>query len=132
MKKVSYTILLVGCIFFSSCSTVNYVNTEKLQANYEKKIHNTTFLGKVLFKTDKKKLDTYNNVKVFMNEQEVGRNFEVVAYGSYTPIIFPLIRPERPRIEKYLFWKAARKTRKLGADAAIIDNKNNFRIIKFK
>lgn len=131
MKKVSY-ILLVGCIFFSSCSTVNYVNTEKLQANYEKKIHNTTFLGKVLFKTDKKKLDTYNNVKVFMNEQEVGRNFEVVAYGSYTPIIFPLIRPERPRIEKYLFWKAARKTRKLGADAAIIDNKNNFRIIKFK
>lgn len=131
MKKVSY-ILLVGCIFFSSCSTVNYVNTEKLQANYEKKVHNTTFLGKVLFKTDKKKLDTYNNVKVFMNEQEVGRNFEVIAYGSYTPIIFPLIRPERPRIEKYLFWKAARKTRKLGADAAIIDNKNNFRIIKFK
>ena len=113
-------------------SNSRYINTEELQSNYEKKIHNTTFLGKVLFKTDKKKLDTYNNVKVFMNEQEVGRNFEVVAYGAYTPIVFPIIRPERPRIEKYLFWKAARKARKLGADAAIIDNKNNFRIIKYK
>lgn len=132
MKKVSYIVLLVGSIFFSSCNTVNYINTEELQSNYEKKIHNTTFLGKVLFKTDKKKLDTYNNVKVFMNEQEVSRNFEVVAYGAYTPIVFPIIRPERPRIEKYLFWKAARKARKLGADAAIIDNKNNFRIIKYK
>ena len=121
MKIVSYIVLLVGSIFFSSCNTVNYINTEELQSNYEKKIHNTTFLGKVLFKTDKKKLDTYNNVKVFMNEQEVGRNFEVVAYGAYTPIVFPIIRPERPRIEKYLFW-----------NAAIIDNKNNFRIIKYK
>ncbi len=133
MKKYIIGILvLVGCISFSSCSTVNYVPTDKLQANYEKKIHNTTFLGKALFKTDKKKLDTYNNVKVFMNEQEVGKEFEVVAYGSYTPLVFPLIRPERPRIEKYLLWKAARKARKLGADGAIIDNKNNFRVIKFK
>ena len=71
-------------------------------------------------------------MKVFLHEQEVDRQFEVIAYGSYTPLIFPLVRPERPRIEKYLLWKAARKARKLRADGAIIDNKNNFRIIKYK
>lgn len=108
------------------------MSTDKLKANYEKKINHTTFLGKTLFKTDKKKKDTYENVKVYMNENEVGKDFEVVALGSYTPWILPLVRPERPRLEKYLLWKAARKARKLGANGAIIDNKNNFRVIKIK
>ena len=132
MNKYIISFAVVSCFVFSSCSTVNYINTSDLQENYKKKINNTTFLGKVLFKTDKKKKDTYDNVKVFLNEQEVGKEFTVTAYGSYTPLIIPIIRPERPRIEKYLLWKAARKTRKLGADAAIIDNKNNFIVIKYK
>ena len=38
----------------------------------------------------------------------------------------------RPRLERYLLWKAARKARKLNADGVIIDNKNDFRVIKFK
>lgn len=132
MKKNIIGIALIGCLAFSSCSTVNYINTAELKANYEKKIHYTTFLGKALFKTDKKKKDTYENVKVYMNESEVEKDFEVVAFGSYTPLIIPLLRPERPRVEKYLLWKAARKARKLGANGAIIDSKNDFRVIKIK
>lgn len=132
MKKHVIGFALIGCIALSSCSTVNYMSTDKLKANYETKINHTTFLGKTLFKTDKKKKDTYENVKVYMNENEVGKDFEVVALGSYTPWILPLVRPERPRLEKYLLWKAARKARKLGANGAIIDNKNNFRVIKVK
>ncbi len=89
-------------------------------------------MGETLFGYDKLKMDTYNNVDVYMNEQEVGRDFEVVAYGAYRPIVIPMIRDERPRIEKYIYWKTARRARKLGADGAIIDNKNNFRVIKFK
>ena len=115
----------------ASC-TVGYINTDPLKQNYEKKIHHTTLLGKVLFKTDQRKKDTYDHVQVFLNESEVNRDFEVTAYGSYTPLILPLIRPERPRLERYLLWKAARKARKLKADGAIIDNKNDFRVIKFK
>ena len=132
MKKHVIGFALIGCIALSFCSTVNYMSTDKLKANYETKINHTTFLGKTLFKTDKKKKDTYENVKVYMNENEVGKDFEVVALGSYTPWILPLVRPERPRLEKYLLWKAARKARKLGANGAIIDNKNNFRVIKTK
>ena len=115
----------------ASC-TVGYINTDTLKQNYEKKIHHTTLLGKVLFKTDQRKKDTYDHVQVFLNENEVNRDFEVTAYGSYTPLILPLIRPERPRLERYLLRKAARKARKLKADGAIIDNKNDFRVIKFK
>jgi len=85
----------------------------------------------VLFKTDKKKKDTYENVQVYLHEDEVKRNFKVIAYGQYTPVIIPLIRPERPRLEKYLLWKAARKARKLKGDGVIIDDKNHFRVIKF-
>lgn len=132
MKRYLFGFVLIGCIAFSSCSTVNYINTAELKTNYETKIHHTTFLGRVLFKTDKKKKDTYDNVKVYMNENEVGKDFEVVAFGSYTPLTIPLLRPERQMVEKYLLWKAARKARKLGANGAIIDNKNNFRVIKVK
>ena len=122
---VSVSLLCASC-------TVGYINTDTLKQNYEKKIHHTTLLGKVLFKTDQRKKDTYDHVQVFLNENEVNRDFEVTAYGSYTPLILPLIRPERPRLEKYLLWKAARKARKLKADGVIIDNKNDFRVIKFK
>lgn len=131
MKNIKILIpLLLVCFCFSSC-IVSYIPTDKLRANYEKKINHTTFLGKVLFKTDKKKKDTYENVQVYLHEDEVKRNFKVIAYGQYTPVIIPLIRPERPRLEKYLLWKAARKARKLKGDGVIIDDKNHFRIIKF-
>lgn len=131
MKKKITGIVLIGCMILSSC-TVNYINTNTLMTNYENKINKTSLLGRVLFKTDKKKKDTYENVKVYLNEQEVEKEFKVVAYGSYTPLVLPLIRPERPRLEKNLLWKAARKARKLGANGVIIDNKNDFRVIKTK
>ena len=89
-------------------------------------------LGKTLFKFDKKKLDTYENVKVFLDESEIKQSYEAVAYGSYHPVTIPLIRSERPRLEKYLLWKAARKARKIGANGVIIDNKNDFTVIKLK
>ena len=123
--------VLVECVVFSSCS-VNYMYTSTLRENYENKINKTSLIGRVVFKRDKMKKDTYDHVGVFLNEQEVGRDFEVVAYGSFTPLIFPVIFPERPRLEKRLLWKAARNARKLGADGAIIDSKNDFRVIKYK
>ncbi len=133
MKKQLRNLFFLGTVLFLSAScTVSYINTDTLKQNYEKKIHRTTLPGKVLFKTDQRKKDTYEHVQVFLNENEVQRNFEVTAYGSYTPLILPIIRPERPRLEKYLLWKAARKARKLNADGVIIDNKNDFRVIKFK
>ena len=133
MKKlVSSAILIAISFFVTSCSTVSYINTSDLMNNYEKKIHNTTILGKALFRTDQKKLDTYENVKVFLDGNDVGKEYDVVAYGSYTPLIIPFIRPERPRLEKYLLWKAARKARKIGANGVIIDNKNDFTVIRIK
>ena len=133
MKKTFKTLsFCVSVLLLCASCTVGYINTDTLKQNYEKKIHHTTLLGKVLFKTDQRKKDTYDHVQVFLNENEVNRDFEVTAYGSYTPLILPLIRPERPRLEKYLLWKAARKARKLKADGVIIDNKNDFRVIKFK
>lgn len=54
MKKKIAGIVLIGCMIFSSC-TVNYINTNTLMTNYENKINKTSLLGRVLFKTDKKK-----------------------------------------------------------------------------
>lgn len=133
MKKQFKTLsFCVSVLFLTASCTVSYIYTDTLKQNYEKKIHHTSLPGKILFKTDQRKKDTYDHVQVFLNENEVKRNFEVTAYGSYTPFILPLIRPERPRLEKYLLWKGARKARKLNADGVIIDNKNDFRVIKFK
>jgi len=133
MKRQFMTLFFcMSVLFLCESCIVSYINTDTLKQNYEKKIHHTTLLGKLLFKTDKRKIDTYDHVQVFLNESEVERDFEVTAYGSYTPLTLPIIRPERPRLEKYLLWKAARKARKLHADGVIIDNKNDFRVIKFK
>ena len=66
MKKLGVKIavvLAVTCFSLSSC-TVSYISTADLRSNYEKKIYHTTMLGKALFKTDKRKMDTYENVQV--------------------------------------------------------------------
>lgn len=129
MKKiVFYSLIFVS---LNSC-TVSYMNTKDLRSNYEEKVNNTKFLGRVLFKKDIKKKDVYDNIDVYLNENEVKKDFEVVAYGQYTPFVIPILRPERPRLEKNLLWKAAQKSRKLNADATIIDDKNHFRVIKYK
>lgn len=129
MKKiVFYSLIFVS---LNSC-TVSYMNTKDLRSNYEEKVNNTKFLGRVLFKKDIKKKDVYDNIDVYLNENEVKKDFEVVAYGQYTPFVIPILRPERPRLEKNLLWKAAQKSRKLNADGTIIDDKNHFRVIKYK
>lgn len=130
MKRIIFYTL--AFISLTSCSTVSYMSTKDLRENYENKINNTSFLGKAIFKTDVKKKDTYDNIDVYLNENEVKKEFEVIAYGQYTPLVIPILRPERPRLEKNLLWKAARKSRKLNADATIIDDKNHFRVIKYK
>ncbi len=101
-----------------------------MKANYERRAHSTTIVGKML-STDKREADIYNTIGVFMNEKEVERPFEVIALGAYRPIIFLLFRRERPRIEKYYFLRAAKQAYKLKADGVIIDDKNNYRIIKY-
>ena len=122
MKKQIKVLFFLGSILFlcASC-TVSYINADTLRQNYERKIQ-----------ARHQKKETSHQVQVFMNENEVTRDFVVKAYGSYTPLVLPIIRPERPRLEKNLLWKAARKARKLNGDGVIIDNKNDFRVIKFK
>ena len=93
MKRQFMTLFFcMSVLFLCESCIVNYINTDTLKQNYEKKIHHTTLLGKLLFKTDKRKIDTYDHVQVFLNESEVGRDFEVTAYGSYTPLTLPIIR----------------------------------------
>lgn len=121
---VSITIILS----LTSCSS--YFSVEKMKTNYEKRAHSTTLAGKLL-KTNERENNVYNNVKVYMNEKEVDRSFQVVALGAYRPLIIPIIRRERPRIEKYYFLRAAKQAYKLKADGVIIDDKNNYRIIKY-
>lgn len=106
MKKI--LLFTFAVLSLSSC-TVSYMNTKDLRENYEEKINNTKFLGRVLFKKDVKKKDVYDNIDVYLNEKEVKKNFEVIAYGQYTPLVIPIIRPERPRLEKIYYGKQLKK-----------------------
>lgn len=130
MSKKLFGMLLIVVFTLSSC--VSYIDTGVLQSNYEHKINNTKFIGRVVFKKDKKKRAIYENVKIYLNEKDVEREFEVVSYAQFTPVSIPILLPEKKRIEKNYVYKAARKARKLKADGIIIDNKRDFRIIKFK
>ena len=112
----------------TSCSS--YFSVEKMKSNYERRAHSTTIVGKML-KTDKHEADVYENVTVYMNENEVKRPFQVTALGAYRPLVIPIFRRERPRIEKYYLLRAAKQAYKLKADGVIIDDKNNYRVIKY-
>ena len=127
-----YLLLTIALCGLSSCSTVGTLPTDKLEAMYEKRIEKTSILNKLFFKDHKKKRLVYDNVEIFMDENSVGKPFETVSYGSYTPLCFPLLRPEKPSLEHNLLYKAARTAYKQKADAVIIDSKNNFRVIKYK
>lgn len=127
-----YLLLTIALCGLSSCSTVGTLPTDKLEAMYEKRIGKTSILNKLFFKDHKKKRLVYDNVEIFMDENSVGKPFETVSYGSYTPLCFPLLRPEKPSLEHNLLYKAARTAYKQKADAVIIDSKNNFRVIKYK
>ena len=128
MKKSLFVFAMTATVVLSSCSS--YFSVDEMKQNYERRAHSTTIVGKML-KTDEREADVYNNVSVYMNEREVERPFKVIALGAYRPFIIPLIRRERPRIEKYYFLRAAKQARKLKADGVIIDDKNNYRIIKY-
>ncbi len=117
---------------FTSCSTVGTLPTEKLQSMYEKRIEKTSIFNKLFFNDHKKKKLVYQNVQIFMDENSVGKPFETISYGSYTPLMIPGLRPEKRSLEHNLLYKAARTAYKMKADAVIIDNKNDFRIIKYK
>ena len=134
MKKYLYLVVFfaTASIALSSCSTVGTLPTEKLQSMYEKRIEHTSIFNRFFFNDHKKKKLVYENVAVFMDENSVGKPFETVAYGSYTPLCFPLLRPEKPSLEHNLLYKSARTAYKMKADAVIIDNKNDFRVIKYK
>ena len=133
MKRFTKSLLLMGLICgLSSCSTVGTLPTDKLQSMYEKRIDKTSVFNKLFFKDHRKKRLVYENVEIFMDENSVGKPFETVSYGSYTPLILPILRPEKRSLEHNLLYKAARTAYKLKADAVIIDNKNDFRIIKYK
>lgn len=127
-KRTAFFFGLACILSLASCSS--YFSVEKMKANYEKRAHSTTLAGK-LFKTDVREREIYNNVKVYMNEKEVEQPFVVTALGAYRPFIIPIFRRERPRIEKYYFLRAAKQAYKLKADGVIIDDKNNYRIIKY-
>lgn len=128
MKKSVMILGAIAVCMLTSCSS--YFSVEKMKSNYERRAHSTSIVGKML-KTDQREADVYNNVTVYMNEREVTRPFQVVALGAYRPFVLPLIRRERPRIEKYYMLRAAKQAYKLKADGVIIDDKNNYRVIKY-
>jgi len=128
-----FLVLITMCIASTSCTTAK-LNTEKLRTMYEKRINKTSILNKLFFNDHKKKKIIYENIEIFMNEDDVKREFDVIAFGRYTPIQSPfgLLRPESRSLEHNLFYKAAKMAYDNKCNAAIIDNKNDFRIIRYK
>lgn len=131
MKKIKLMSLPLTVLFITSCSTVGTLPTEKLESMYEKRIEKTSPLNKLFFKDHKKKRLVYENIDIFMDENSVPKTFTTISFGSYTPFIIPGLRPEKKSLEHNLLYKAARTAYKLNADAVIIDNKNDFRVIKY-
>ena len=118
---ISFGALLLLC----SCS--NLYEVSKLQNGYE------TFAKENPNSTEAL---IANNVPIYVQENTIPYDYEIVAYGTYNPVIrIPLIATGRKRIENKLYLKAANKVLKLNADAALISvvsTSGYYKIIKFK
>lgn len=115
MKKVLLLMMLViSGLTFSSCCVGTY-NVDTLRGEY----------------SDTRTAEKNKDIQVFFDERDVTQPFEVISYGYYHPLIIFILRPERPRIERKLIKNAVETAVAKGGNAVIIDDKNNFRIIKY-
>lgn len=71
-------------------------------------------------------------IPVYFSDTEVGKEFTVLDYCTYEPLVIPILRPERKPLTKKLYKKAVTTAENLKGDAVIIDTKNSFRVIKLK
>ena len=133
MKKIlkHLVVILVTCVLLPSCTT-SKLETDNLRTMYEKRINKTSIFNKLFFNDHKKKKVVYNNVEIYLSENEIEKEFDVIAYGSYRPFTIPLLRKESGCLKHNLLYKAARMAYKKKCDAVIIDSKNYFRLVRYR
>lgn len=121
MKKMIYAALLLLGLSMTVTSCVSTYDV-----NHQKNVYRAQMSG------NQKSLALMNKIPVYFSEAEVGKEFVVVNYCTYQPLVIPIIRPERKPLTKKLYKKAVTTAEKLKGDAVIIDTKNSFRVIKMK
>ena len=108
--------LLLGAVLLSSCSYKIYP-TSTLEFNYDVNM------------TSVEDLKTKSNVEIFLSEEDIQEEYEVLAFVRYSPLVLPIIAPERPQQLKKFYKKAVLKARELGGNGIIINTIGNFRVI---
>lgn len=108
--------LLLGAVLLSSCSYKIYPKST-LEFNYDVNM------------TSKEELKAKSNVHIFLSEEEVQNEYEVLAFVRYSPLVFPIFAPERPQQLKKFYKKAVMKAQELGGNGIIINTIGNFRVI---
>lgn len=117
MTKIQLvTTFLVGAVLFSSCSYKIFPKST-LEFNYDVNM------------TSQKELYAKSNVHIYLSEDEVPGNYEIIAFVRYTPFSLPIFAPERPQQLKKFYKKAVMKAQDLGGNGVIINTIGNFRVI---
>ncbi|MDL2213106.1 hypothetical protein LJC29_03980 [Bacteroides sp. OttesenSCG-928-N06] len=131
MKRKVCALLLL-CIGLSSCVTT--YDSATMHKNYDERMHKSIqipIVNKTVWES-KKGAELYDRIPVYLSEKDIDKEFDVIALGVYHPWVLPIIRPEKPRLMKHLYKKAVKRANKLNGDAVIIDDKNSFKVIKYK
>ena len=111
------TALVVSIALFSSCSYRVYPKST-LEFNYDVNM------------TTAEELYAKSNVRIFLSEEEVPDDYEVLAFVRYSPpIVIPIIAPEKPQQLKKFYKKAVLKAQDLGGNGVIINTIGDFRVI---
>ena len=117
MTKIHFvTTFLLGAVLFSSCSYKIFPKTT-LEFNYDVNM------------TSKDELYAKSNVNIYLSEDEVPSDYEVIAFVRYAPFSVPIFAPERQQQLKKFYKKAVLKAQDLGGNGIIINTIGNFRVI---
>lgn len=118
MKK-SISVFLCLLLLATSCSHRVY-NAKALNGNYDMQM------------TSKKDLEIKGKVRIFLSENDVNDEFEVISFNTYKPFTIPIFMSQHKRTMIKFYEKAVKKAYEQGGNGIIIVSGGIYKVIYLK
>ena len=122
MKKKYVTnsfLVVMIALLFSSCAYKIYP-TSDLYSRYDSKM------------TSKQELATKSRIHIFLSENDVPCDYELLSFVTYSPFSIPIFAPQRKQMLNKFYKKAVLKAEELGGNAIIVSAVGFFKVIYAK
>ena len=115
MKKL--LLLAVCSIFFATSCTHTIYNPKVLQGHYDLRMDS------------KDELEMKSKVRIFLSENDVQGDYEIISLNLYKPFTIPVLMSTQSQINKKFFEKAVKKAYEQGGNGIIVTAAGYYKVI---